>query len=806
MKRADVKVGGHYKATVSGRIVTVRLDAIRKVTTRKTSGLRTSFGEREVFDITNLTTGRTTTFKSAAKFRSEARNPVAKAEGDLLLTAAKLAEKVLEIERGDEQSPPFAQAGRTPSEPGQQPVVQPQGDEQRDPFAAAPATSPSLNGSASVSSAPGTTTSERHSTTGPSLASKLLGGSRTPAAPAVPYSTDTRSVAGYTPTDEQRAILEAARQPGLKVLVIAAGAGAGKTSTLKMLEETLPGRGQYTAFNASLVAESKTKFRRAVCNTTHSLAFQSVGRLYAHRLGGSRIRAGQVAEMLDLKAIELDMPPDPAAPDKPKKKTLPAPLLASMVQGAVKRFCQSADDEPQVEHVRRPAGIDHTDADGRTDYTNSDLVREHLLPFVAKAWKDLSDPNGKLPFAHDVYVKAWQLGRGQDTPVIHADYILLDEAQDSAPVLLDVLKRQSALLVLVGDSNQSIYQWRGAVDAMQTFPDSSRCLLSQSFRFGQSVADVANSILAGLGVKTDLVMKGLESIPSRVFMAGEAAAPQPDCVLTRTNAAAVGTVLRAFAEGRKPHLIGGGAEVVKFVRAAQDLQKGRSTSHPELCCFESWAEVQTYCKEEDGEDLKTMVKLIDEFGAGPIVAALERMPAEADADLVACTAHKSKGREWDNVQLAPDFPPANRMTDSDRRLLYVAATRARHCLDLSVCPPFLSGTDKKTGEEIVPLRIRWTAPRPTAEQLAAFLEGKGIVKAKPTVAQDARDAESLLKNPLPPQPNGFSWAKHGEQWVVRGPKGATGTVTVARKNGTTSTEKLAGVVKSYPEADLYRVG
>src|SRR5208282_4878925 len=77
--------------------------------------------------------------------------------------------------------------------------------------------------------------------------------------------------------------IEAAKNNGQRVMVIGAGAGTGKTFTLKQLEQVLAGNGQYTAFNSSLVAESKSKFKKAACNTTHSLAFRAVGCNFKHR-------------------------------------------------------------------------------------------------------------------------------------------------------------------------------------------------------------------------------------------------------------------------------------------------------------------------------------------------------------------------------------------------------------------------------------------------------------------------------------------------------------------------------------------
>jgi superfamily I DNA/RNA helicase len=41
-------------------------------------------------------------------------------------------------------------------------------------------------------------------------------------------------------------------------------------------------------------------------------------------------------------------------------------------------------------------------------------------------------------------------------PVIAADFILLDEAQDTNPVVLEVLRKQSAQMIYVGDKYQRI--------------------------------------------------------------------------------------------------------------------------------------------------------------------------------------------------------------------------------------------------------------------------------------------------------------------------------------------------------------
>lgn len=70
MKKNQIVVGGHYLAKVSGRITTVRVDAIRETSSYRANQPYTPVTR---YDVTNLATGRRTTFRSAAKFRGPAK-------------------------------------------------------------------------------------------------------------------------------------------------------------------------------------------------------------------------------------------------------------------------------------------------------------------------------------------------------------------------------------------------------------------------------------------------------------------------------------------------------------------------------------------------------------------------------------------------------------------------------------------------------------------------------------------------------------------------------------------------------------
>lgn len=65
MKKSEIRVGGIYVAKISGKLVQVRVDAIRDVWTNATNR------QGIAYDVTNLSTSRKTTFRAAAKFRGE---------------------------------------------------------------------------------------------------------------------------------------------------------------------------------------------------------------------------------------------------------------------------------------------------------------------------------------------------------------------------------------------------------------------------------------------------------------------------------------------------------------------------------------------------------------------------------------------------------------------------------------------------------------------------------------------------------------------------------------------------------------
>ncbi len=495
-------------------------------------------------------------------------------------------------------------------------------------------------------------------------------------------SAPAPAVKEFPPTPQQQAILDAFLDA--KGIAVQALAGTGKTTTLVLLARALMGRSPqarivYTAFNASIVADARRgRFGRNVtASTMHSLARQALLQTgYAAKIE----HADKGARWPEQWAEVLGIPGATAAGTREGAAPADAVEVARLVIATVRKFRESADGEPGRQHLPYLAG-----PAGRP-------LSETVLSYARQAWADISDTgNGRLLAAgralrveHDDYLKVWALSR----PRIDAQVIFFDEAQDVNDVMRRVILDQPAQTVVVGDSHQSIYGFRGAIDALKDWPADIVLPLTQSWRFGPTAAEFGNLFLRSLGSKLLL-----EGNPARDTRLGSAA--EPDAILCRTNATAVAEVFAGLESGKRTALAGGGDAIKEIAKAARDLQAGKGTKHPDLSRFADWDEVRHYAQhDEDGKSLQVFVRLIDRHGPGGLIDMIGRLTPEGDTrtppQLTISTAHKAKGLEWDVVRVAGDFrgpvtdPETGEVTwpsPEERRLAYVAATRARKLLE-----------------------------------------------------------------------------------------------------------------------------
>ncbi|MFI6340817.1 UvrD-helicase domain-containing protein [Streptomyces sp. NPDC050535] len=469
-------------------------------------------------------------------------------------------------------------------------------------------------------------------------------------------------------TDEQTAAADAFRAG--EHLVLQAGAGTGKTTTLALLASTTRRRGRYLAYNRAIAQDARSRFPSTVtCKTAHALAYAAVGHRYTRRLNAPRRPAWQAGHALGItKAIRIG------------DRDLSQKTLSNAALRTVASFCHTADAAITRYHVPHLRGLE--------DHALHAQLAAHIVPFARKAWTDLQHfDDGAVRFDHDHYLKIWALTQ----PRIAADFLLLDEAQDTNPVVEQIFlnQRGHAQLVIVGDSAQAIYHWRGAKDVMTAF-DGTQLALSRSFRFGPRLAEEANRWLAIADAPIRLT--GTETVPTEL-----GPLTRPDAVLCRTNAGAMTQVMDLLANRYRVALVGGGDNLRALALAAYDLKEGRRTTHPELVLFSSWGELQDYAAHDPaGRDLQPLVDLVDTHGTDAILSAVAQLVPEQQAEVTVSTAHRAKGREWARVRIADDFiPPKDSdqldatgravpgpIDDGEARLAYVAVTRTRQRLDI----------------------------------------------------------------------------------------------------------------------------
>lgn len=462
------------------------------------------------------------------------------------------------------------------------------------------------------------------------------------------------------PTDEQIAARDAFIEG--RDLALVAGGGTGKTSTLILMGASVPRKsGIYVSFNKEIARSAEGRFGPNVqCRTAHSLAFEHTGREFSERLNQSaHLPARETARRLGI-----------SAPLDAGVKKIEPNHQARLVMGMVRRFCYSTAPQVAARNLEPLNGLDHE---------AQAYVSEKLLPYARRAWEDICSPAGRLRFEHDHYLKMWAM----TNPRLPGDFVMLDEAQDTNPVLEEIFLSQPAQRVCVGDPSQQIYAWRHARDVMTGFA-ADHLYLTHSFRFGPAVAEQANRWLAHAA--SDLRLTGAAPRTSKITPL-----TRPDAILCRSNAHAMREVLSLLELGIRVELWGGGKALKRIAEAAQQLKAGRRTTHPELFLFNDWAEVQDYVEnDKSAGDLKALVQVVDRYSPEVIIETVERLAPKGTGQVIVSTAHKAKGCEWPSVQIARGFdrPPVDErgrqrpIREDEARLAYVAVTRAMVELDL----------------------------------------------------------------------------------------------------------------------------
>lgn len=501
----------------------------------------------------------------------------------------------------------------------------------------------------------------------------------------------------FPPTPEQQAIIDC-QFNRTDIIKVMAFAGTGKTTTLDFFARNLPKlRMLYIAFNKSVQIEASHRFPKNVdCRTSHSLAWSKFGKKFqdSGKLTNGSLRIKTIAEAFGW--------------DKEKKYD-----LAKFTLSTVMKFIGSADNEIGKQHVppeaRRVMARQAAEKAGvEFDSVNFDDTKAHesdkeLLSHAKLLWNRMCDfRDSEIQMIHDGYLKLWQMSNptlqywdDNLRRYLPYDVVLLDEAQDINPATADVFMKQKCVRVLVGDTHQQIYSFRGADNILAKIKAEHQFYLTQSFRFGEKIGRIGSLIL-------NTFKKEARNVVGRNGI-GELRPVDTNkkyTIITRTNSNLFKMAVDLYEEKRLGFV--GGVEGYKFDDILDTYflwaDKREQIKDAYIRSFTTFKEMEKFAEEVDDLELKSRIKVVNEFHnrIPDLIRDITTQAVDiAVADVVFTTGHKAKGLEFEQVQLGNDFPLLVKensengkkrlvkdLADDEYNLIYVACTRAITRLDL----------------------------------------------------------------------------------------------------------------------------
>ena len=502
-----------------------------------------------------------------------------------------------------------------------------------------------------------------------------------------------------TPTTEQKAILNAA---GHRVK-INARAGTGKTATMQMLAEKLHGEGEsvlYLAFNSRTKKEASLKLGSAAkAMTVHAFALSCVPQDH----GISQCLSAEKQHARD-QGRRFDWPDMSPANFLPliENQDASLQLRASLIHNFLFFFLNSQFDN--LDEATTP--YEELLAQNlRTQFHELSSDALAIIRNLIKRWT-----SGSEVCPHDYYLKRAIIEGWFARRLSKYSILLIDEAQDLSPVMIEPIDTFEGRVFFVGDSHQQIYSFRHAIDALERMQAVQEFELTRSFRFGTEIASVAEGFIREVKNQSDFVIRGNKEVHSSVVIQDiqSLSLSRNATVISRSNYGLFQAAIFLLNAGRSiafNRRLGG---LIQQAEAVYQLSSGKNVvSEAKLIAsFKKFEHLAAYADEVDDRMLKGMVRLVKEHGSKlpGILARLKKVPSFDPTKplhnrILLTTIHGAKGLEFQEVLLADDMLGKldSALQDSSKtelldeaNMVYVALTRAKRRLSLPSCVSALS--------------------------------------------------------------------------------------------------------------------
>ena len=437
-----------------------------------------------------------------------------------------------------------------------------------------------------------------------------------------------------TLTNEQQNILKTISSPSCTLLKINAVSGAGKTSTLIEIANTLNSRnGLYMAYNKAIAKEASEKFGSLIdCRTIHSMAYGFTVKHFNLKLVGN-LKPKIITEKIDY-------------------------IRKSFLLEILTKYFLSR-------HVVIQNYIDEFYADKVTE-NEAQLLKSYFIKMK----------EGKCECSHDFYLKLFHIFLHHK--IIKSpeyDLLMLDEAGDVNGASLEIFRLLDAKKkIMVGDNQQNIYSFNQTINGFEALANEGISMnLSQSFRVSSCISPYIEDFCHAY-LDPSMVFKGVDykSQPS-----GETATFG---YIARTNGGVVAKMIELEDQRLRYNL----TRPVKTLFALPLLLM-RLNKNPESEIFATeykfleedmrdyigshrlqteYKSPISYIEQQHGDDAGIMsaINLLRRFEPGKIIntynKALEHEKHHETHQITVTSAHSSKGLEYDSVYILDDLNAA----------------------------------------------------------------------------------------------------------------------------------------------------
>lgn len=496
---------------------------------------------------------------------------------------------------------------------------------------------------------------------------------------------ETRAKRIFTPTEEQLAIIDAARNT-TDNLLIEALAGAAKTSTLELIAEALPGKPILCiAFNKKIAEEMALRLpSHCVARTMNSIGHNAWGQFLAKgKMTLDKNKMGGI-----LKDFELS---------RPEKEEL-REVFGEVVQLASRAKLMGYVPDGRFEeatHLIDRETLEEVLAEAEYGSLAWSLLDRMLMRSIKLAY------DGTIDFDDQIYMSTLFGAQLPRFPLV-----LVDEAQDLSPLNHYMVQQLvgNRRIIAVGDSFQSIYGFRGAVsDGMNVLRQRFQMKvfhLSISFRCPKAVIQLARkrapnmqwSEFAEEGMVIDLA-GWLDAAGGKINTMewGPSLFPAHAAVICRNNAPLLSLGLKLLKAGRGIQMAGLdiSKRLIKVLQEFGDREMSQQELLEHLARWRAGKLNEGKLKPETVEDRYACLVVFAEATAtlGAAIAHAEALFA-AEGPIKLLSGHKSKGLEWDHVfhldpwRVPSAFARTQEEIVQESNIEYVITTRAKKSLTL----------------------------------------------------------------------------------------------------------------------------